>query len=208
MNNSSDLDLEARFVSLEPNSDRIAAIDEWFAGSVGGVRINDDAAADVEEAVSEVVITEQAPEVIEEPEVAAAPEPVQEVAAATPVPKPAPVVVAEPEPEPEIDPAVYAKQQEILGFLYQNSVVKRILRNVEYPRRSLDRNQQDKFRVKIDVDRRGNVSNIQFLQESKYGLLNKAAEKAIEKTGKMPPVPPALDGKVIEVTVPFAFILR
>ena len=107
-----------------------------------------------------------------------------------------------------IDQEFYAKQQEILTALYQNSVVKRILKNVQYPERALSRDQQDRIQVKVIVDRRGNIAGTEFVKESKYKLLNKAALKAIEKTGKMPPVPPGLDGKSVSILVPFAFILR
>lgn len=209
LNNSSDIDMESRFVALEPDSARIAQIKEWFAGGVAGVRLDDSKDSeteDVVEEVAEVAVVEAAPEPVAEPE-----EVVQEVAAVVEEAAPA-VEPAPPEPvveeEPEIDPAIYAKQQELLGFLYQNSVVKRILRNVKYPRRALDRDQQDRIRVTVDVDRKGNVDNIRFDKESKFALLNKAALSAIDKTGKMPPVPAGLDGETIAVTIPFNFILQ
>jgi len=205
LNNSSDISLEARFNELEPSASRIASLERWFAGGVAGVRIDDD--EDEQEVASEVVAIIS--DVVEEEEV------VEEVAAAeveVAAAPAAPVVVAavepEPEPEPEIDQEFYQKQQEILTFLYQNSVAKRILKNVQYPSRALERDQQDRFQVKVVVDRKGNIADVSFVEESKFGLLNKAAKKAIEKTGKMPPVPPGLDGDSVSVLVPFAFILQ
>lgn len=208
LSNNNDVDLSTRFSLLEPTGDRIASIKSWFAGGIAGVRLDDEAdEAAAESEVAAVLAPE--PEVAEEPEVK--PEAKPEVAAVA-VPKPKPVIKVKPLPEPEpeeeeIDAEAYAKQQEILTFLYQNSVVKRILQNVKYPARALDRDQQDRIQVAVEVDRKGNVTDVSFVVESKYGLLNNAAEKAIEKTGKMPPVPAGLDGESVRVLVPFAFIL-
>lgn len=206
LSNNGDIDLQARFASLEPTKDRVAALETFFAGGVGGVRLDDDEDAAV---VSEVAAVVQDP--IPEPEKAPEPEKVVETAAAAPAATPKPKPKPQPAPEPEediIDQEFYAKQQEILTALYQNSVVKRILKNVQYPERALSRDQQDRIQVRVVVDRRGNIAATEFVKESKYKLLNKAALKAIEKTGKMPPVPPGLDGKNVSILVPFAFILR
>ncbi len=206
LNNSSDATLEATFVSLQPTDERVEQIEAWFAGSVGGVRINDTAAAattEVEEVKPAVVEAEPVqPEPEPEPEVAS------QVAAVLEEPEPEPEPEPEIEEEPEIDPEIYALQQKTLGYLYQSSVAKRILGKVKYPRRALDRNQQDKVEVTVKVDRQGNVASTEFVKESKYGLLNKASLAAITSAGKMPPVPPGLDGEVIEVLVPFTYRLQ
>lgn len=211
------LALESEFVALQPSADRVAKVQRWFAGSIAGVQQAPAPAAPPKpapkspepkpEAPAAVAVqasetTEPAVAPVAVPESAPAPVPVDSVVAA------APPVVEEEEDEPEIDPAVYAQQQETLTGLYQSSVAKRILRNVKYPKRAVKRDQQASFQVSVVVDRAGNVISAAFVKESRYGLLNDAAMEAITAAGKMPPLPPSLDGESVEVVVPFAFRLE
>lgn len=206
--------VEALFASLVPSEARVLALKEFYGSSVGGVRQGAAVAASKEPekppaVVSPAPVAPKPEPVVKAPVVAppvavvAAPEP-KPVKPVAPKPKPEPIV----EEEPEVDPELYAQQQSVLMNLYQTSVARRVLTNVRYPSRAVDRDQQASFQVVLTVDRAGNVGFIRFVEESRYKLLNNAAMDAIEKAGKMPPVPAGLDGDTVEVPIPFTFRLE
>ena len=151
-----------------------------------------------------------APVAPKKPEPVAAPAPVvpKEVAKApTPAPQ-APVEnnIAEDETN-EIDSDLYEQQQSTLRALYATSSTRRIRSMVKYPKRAQQLSQEGVIKVLVNVDRSGLIQSMQLMEPSRYKLLNKAALKAIEASGKLAAMPPALDDKSMDIVIPFSFKL-
>ena len=76
---------------------------------------------------------------------------------------------------------------------------------VRYPDRAQRYQQEGYIRVKISVNRQGEVLSSQILEASQYPLLNKAALKAITSASPFPVLPGLIDGSHYELTLPFNF---
>lgn len=151
---------------------------------------------------------------LEQPATASAgsetPAPVQ----AEPAPQPArearatpPPAVTPAEEEEDEQPALTA-QSLLARQFYVSDILKRINGNTQYPRRAQERNQEGGTRIAVTVDRSGAIQNMSWLEESKYGLLNKAAWEAVERSAPFPAMPQALAGQRFEFTVPITFEMQ
>lgn len=113
----------------------------------------------------------------------------------------------EPE-EPAMDPAIYRLQQETLLKLYRSSIIKRALRQVEYPRSSVRRGHEGTVLLELTVDRKGKMLSLETARKTRYKQLNKAAISAVYDAGALPAVPAGLEGDNITVSIPVKFTLR
>lgn len=82
-----------------------------------------------------------------------------------------------------------------------------IRRNLEYPRRAAQRGQEGSMRIAIELDRNGNLLRAEFLEESDYSILNRAAMDTIEELAPFPPIPAAVPGSRHDFTIPITFEL-
>ena len=110
--------------------------------------------------------------------------------------------------EPAVDPAIFRLQQETLLKLYRSSIIKRALRQVEYPRSAVRRGHQGTVMLELTVDRGGKVVSLETATKTRYKSLNKAAIAAVYDAGSLPTVPAALEGENITVSIPVKFTLR
>jgi len=144
--------------------------------------------------------------------------------AATPEPKPEPKAPVKPEPEPE--PIVVAaildddeleeedssvediSAESILSRqLYQSKLVKWTYKHVAYPKRAIKRQQEGRVLLQITLNRDGLVEELNVVEASKYGALNRAAEKAIAKASPFPAMPDVIKDAQFNFTLPVTFRL-
>lgn len=135
----------------------------------------------------------------------------------TPEPEPEPEPAPSPPPQPAPAPVVEEDEEDDEPILtaeslraqqtYFSSLLRGIQSQTEYPRRALQRNQEGEVRVSVIINREGRVISIEVLEESRHGLLNRAALDAIERAAPFPEVPSAIQGRYYEFAVPFNFIL-
>lgn len=138
-------------------------------------------------------------------------------APAKPKPTPKPVAKAKPAPKPKAQAPKkeeLAKQvterdqrQQSLKKNYRSNILKLTYLNTQYPRRSMDLKQEGLVILKITLDRRGNLLDVEPETSSKYNLLNKAAHNAVKKSAPYPEAPRDLDGSKIVLMLPFNFKL-
>jgi protein TonB len=79
---------------------------------------------------------------------------------------------------------------------------------IQYPTRSIDRNEQGLVRLNININRDGGLVGTDMIEESKHSRLNKAALKAVKKASPYPAVPEEIrvDG-VYTFSLPIVFKL-
>jgi len=135
----------------------------------------------------------------------------------------APATPPAPEPEPEVavreapisdededdEEALPAFTAESLlaNQRYFSNLNLLIRRNLEYPRRSVQRGQEGNMRIAVELDRNGNLLRAEFLEESSHSLLNRAAMNTIERLAPFPPIPASISGNRHEFTIPITFEL-
>ena len=236
-NGQVDESLLARYESIAPSSERIAAIAEWTKPKPKpqATRVPQ---AIVSTTISAPIIapTVTAP-IVSAPQPAAKTEPLQtlatapaaninnedalisEAAASTgkaDAPISEPVVVASTPPEVIQDDEGYDDEGEepeltaeslIARQLYHSSLLRWAYQYLSYPTRSVQRGQEGSVRVSVTIDRSGKIKSQQTIEESKYNLLNREATKAVKKAGPFPAIPSAISGEEFSFTLPIVFRL-
>lgn len=210
-----DSSLMAEFESMSPSQERVEQVAAWMDEDEKSeddkpvVVVTNSKTEKAAEAVAASTATAATVAAVSEKSEQKAP--VEEKAAEA---KPVQVAMAQPEPEPEddfedmIDPEIFRIQQATLLKLYKSSVIKRTLRQVEYPKVSVRRGQEGKVLLDITVDRKGQIKSIYAKEEARFKLLNEAAIAAVNAAGEFPAVPAALEGSEVTVTVPVTFRLN
>lgn len=92
-----------------------------------------------------------------------------------------------------------------LRNLYRANMLRLTYRHVTYPSRAINLNQEGTVVLKVTVNRKGKVLNIDREEKSKYVSLNKAAEKAVKKATPYPVIPEQLSGDKFDFKIPIRF---
>ncbi len=147
---------------------------------------------------------------VEQPKLAAAPAPAvaaepKKSEAKKPEPKKVEPVKKEPAKPKEPEKTPEEIEQETLYKTYRSNILKLTYLNTQYPKKAMDLKQQGMVILKITINSRGKVVNIDEQQTTEYSLLNKAAMRAVKKSSPFPEPPKGLDGKRFEFTLPFKF---
>lgn len=123
-------------------------------------------------------------------------------------PKPAPKQVAKAEPKPAAPvESAEDKEQARLMRMYRSNVLKLTYLNTQYPKKAMDFKQEGLVVLKVTINRKGDIDNIEEATASEHQLLNKAARRAVQKSEPYPEIPTALKGETVVVTLPFNFRL-
>ncbi len=128
-------------------------------------------------------------------------------------PAEAPVEVAQAEPEEEVfeeeeeEAPAFTAASLLARQTYHSDLLKWTYKYIKYPSRAAQRNQEGSVRIAVTINRDGKVIELATVEESKYGLLNKAALKAVQRANPFPNMPAELAGKQFEFTLPIAFRL-
>ncbi len=132
-------------------------------------------------------------------------------------PKPEPVVVAkaatpapavEDEEDDDFEEEIFSATSLLDRQFYVSSSLFSIQKNVKYPRRALERQQQGTVRLAITVDRNGAVQQIVTVEESKHRALDRAAVDAVEDASPFATVPNGVGGDSFTFTAPITFALK
>lgn len=135
---------------------------------------------------------------------------------ATPKPKPKKVALA-PKQE-ELDLSIFEDDGDdeftaeslLKEQLYYSKLAKYTGRFTRYPQRSWDRGQEGSVRLRVTIDRKGNVQRSEILEETKYKALNKEALKAVDRASPYPAIPKEVKGEdySFNFTVTFKIVER
>lgn len=144
---------------------------------------------------------------------AAAPEPKKPAAAPAPEKAAVAATVAAAVTAPPTPPAVDVEaqkarraRQQALYEQYSGTLRSIVTRNIRYPKGAIKRNQEGLVVVKLAVARDGKVLSSDVAQ-SADSLLDKAALKAIDKSGNMPPMNAEMEGTSFDFLIPVVFKL-
>jgi len=92
--------------------------------------------------------------------------------------------------------------------LYHSNLLAWVYKKVSYPRRAVDRNYQGRVTLQATIDENGKLLEVATLEESKYTMLDRAAESAVKDSAPFPKPPMNLNGKPYTFTVPIEFKLQ
>jgi TonB family protein len=199
-------DLLARFGATKPSEARRKLVSGW------GTKETEPAPAAVAAAP-----TPAAPKPKAEtpaPAVAAASAPAPEAKKPTPAPTaekaaaaatPAVAAVDAEAREAKARQAAQAHQKSLYNQ-YSSALRKIVTRNISYPKKAVKRNVEGLVVVNVAVSRDGTVLSSSVAQSADT-LLDGAALRAIEKSGKLPPVSDELEGSSFSFMIPVVFKL-
>lgn len=88
---------------------------------------------------------------------------------------------------------------------YRSSIMRRVYTRVIYPSRAIARNQQGLVVVKLAVDKRGNLLDLDLAQASDYKLLNDAAMRAVKISAPYAKAPLNISSNTLEIKIPINF---
>lgn len=91
---------------------------------------------------------------------------------------------------------------------YQNQSLLRVYGFVEYPSLAQRRGREGSLRLKVDIDRDGNIRQISSLETTRHSELNEAAEFAVEQAAPFDAPPLADDEEFFELLLPIRFSLE
>jgi len=232
-NGQIDEPLLAKFESIAPSTERIAAISEWTkpkpkpktqaALAPEAIASTTISAPIIAPSVTAPIVS--APESETEPSqaLAAAPE-TSTNNADTPEPSTSKADVPASEPTLAATPAEAIEDDEnydeeeseepeltaeslIARQMYHSSLLRWAYQYLSYPKRSVQRGQEGSVRVSVTIDRSGKIKSQRTIEESKHSLLNREATKAVKKAGPFPAIPTAVSGEEFSFTLPIVFRL-
>jgi len=90
---------------------------------------------------------------------------------------------------------------------YASKLKNHTAQHVKYPKRALDRGWEGEVHLRITIDAKGQVQDIQVVEESRYSNLNREALRSVERANPYPPIPAALGLETYEFTMPINFRL-
>ena len=116
-------------------------------------------------------------------------------------------------PQPASRPEVSAQKTdsekiEKIKAAYLISVREKIERNKYYPRSAKKLRQTGKVELKFTILKDGSIKGIEVVSACRYGRLNRAAVKTLERIGKFAPLPDAFDTGEVTVKVPIVYMLK
>lgn len=120
--------------------------------------------------------------------------------------RPQPKAPAEPELDEE-DEAPLTADMILARQIYHSMLLRHTYKFIRYPKRAQERGQEGSVRINVSIDSRGQIREIQTLQESRYATLNREAREAVERAGPYPAAPPQLVKDTYQFTVPITFRL-
>ncbi|SHF62316.1 TonB family C-terminal domain-containing protein [Microbulbifer donghaiensis] len=209
--------LRATYELLEPSSARIAQLTSEVAEA------GEEPAAEPEVAAAEPVAAKPQPTKpklaadIPPPTLAAIgnkPNAAANAAASPAQPKPQPAKVATKPSAPQQmaddedeDEGPLTADLILARQIYHSMLLRHTFKYIRYPKRAQERGQEGSVRMNVTIDSKGQVKDVQTLQESRYATLNREAREAVERAGPYPAAPPQLARDNYRFSVPITFRL-
>ncbi|WP_444903857.1 TonB family protein [Microbulbifer sp. CnH-101-E] len=91
--------------------------------------------------------------------------------------------------------------------IYTSNLLRHTYRHIRYPKRAQERGQEGSVRLNVVINTRGEVEEIQAVQESRFGTLNREARAAVERAAPYPAVPSQLGEETFSFSLPITFNL-
>ncbi|WP_226644480.1 TonB family protein [Microbulbifer variabilis] len=91
--------------------------------------------------------------------------------------------------------------------IYTSNLLRHTYRHIRYPKRAQERGQEGSVRLNVVINSRGEVEDIQAVQESRFSTLNREAHAAVERAAPYPAVPPQLGEETFSFSLPITFNL-
>ncbi|WP_323846941.1 TonB family protein [Microbulbifer magnicolonia] len=202
------------YEGLEPTSERVAAVTAQIAQVEEEPVAEEQVAAEKPQPTKPKLAAEIPP-----PSLAAIgskPELKTQAPAAKPEPsKPQPAKVAAAKPsappqdseEEEEFEAPLTADLILARQIYHSMLLRHTFKYIRYPKRAQERGQEGSVRLNVTIDSRGQVKDVQTLQESRFATLNREAREAVERAGPYPAAPPQLARDTYRFSVPITFRL-
>lgn len=218
-NGDIDSDMLARFEDTRPSDERIALIGE----AVRAKRSEQPAAQIASsgpniEALSLTTSISAPKTAAPENKVAIA---APKITASTPTPEPKPKPTPTPQPEQivlapaeeELDESIFDDSDEdeftaeglLKEQLYYSQLAKYTHRYLKYPQKAWDRGREGNVRLRVTIDRDGQVRNTEVVSEALYRSLNREATKAVKRAAPYPSIPDEIGGDEYTFTFRIAF---
>jgi periplasmic protein TonB len=226
-----DGELSARYASIKPDEARIAAVANWVAPTPPQPQVAADAVIPPK---PDTNITPPPPvtKVVQAP-AKAGPEKTKVAATASSKPslsaepkpkttppdpvKPASTKVAKtaPAPEPdheakedEAEEVMVTAQSLLVRQRYISDVMQKVLKNMRYPRRAQERDQEGSIRLAVTITRDGKLQDVRMVDDSPYRLLNREALDSVKRANPFPKVPDGVGGETFSFGIPVTFRLQ
>jgi len=91
--------------------------------------------------------------------------------------------------------------------IFHSSLLRHTFSHIRYPKRAQERGQEGSVRLHVVINSSGHIQEIQTVQDSRYGTLNREARAAVERAAPYPPVPPQLGSESFSFSLPITFNL-
>ncbi|MFA0811226.1 TonB family protein [Microbulbifer epialgicus] len=91
--------------------------------------------------------------------------------------------------------------------IFHSSLLRHTFSHIRYPKRAQERGQEGSVRLNVVINSSGEVQEIQTVQDSRYGTLNREARAAVERAAPYPPVPSQLGSEGFSFSLPITFNL-
>ncbi|HEY8569218.1 TonB family protein [Microbulbifer sp.] len=109
--------------------------------------------------------------------------------------------------EDEEDEAPLTADMILARQIYHSMLLRHTFKNLNYPKRAMERGQEGSVRLNVTIDSKGNVLNVTTLQESRFSSLNREALDAVERAAPYPTTPSQLKMNEYKFTIPITFRL-
>lgn len=211
-------DLQAAFLNVNFQPERVAAIESWLSDAEESVAAEEVAPSPRPQPVAQAqpTPTRRPPPVVVAPTIAAprADTATQtesaDAAAQQEEPQVAvvsrPPVQTEPEPEPEdtFDDE-FSAENLLAAQLYANKLLIHSQRNMSYPNISRRLGQQGTVVASVTIDRDGALLDYILTEESNHSPLNSAVKKGVRRSEPFPEIPRQIRGESFTFRVPVTF---
>ncbi|MEJ2419648.1 MAG: TonB family protein [Exilibacterium sp.] len=107
--------------------------------------------------------------------------------------------------EEEEDAPVFTAESLLSRQLYHSKLLKWTYQYLKYPQRAQKRGQEGSVRLAVVIDRSGNIKKVSVVEESRYALLNKEAQGAVNRANPFPPMPEDMSGESFSFSLPIEF---
>lgn len=212
-------DVLARFEGTRPSDERIAVIE----GAVNAKRSEQTdlgAASSAPKIAAPTLKTSvSAPKVTAPANTVAIAAP--KIATSTPTPKPKPKPTPTPEPqqvvlapaEEQLDESIFDDSDDdeftaeglLKEQLYYSQLAKYTHRYLKYPQKAWDRGREGNVRLRVTIDREGQVKNTDIVSQAPFRSLNREATKAVKRAAPYPSMPDEIPGEEYTFTFRIAF---
>ncbi|QIL89912.1 TonB family protein [Microbulbifer sp. SH-1] len=102
-------------------------------------------------------------------------------------------------------PRLNGVKQQNVSQKYETDLTRHTLKNISYPRRAQEKGWEGEVLLKISINKKGEVQEIQVVKESNYSSLNREALRSVERANPYPAIPDELGTDTYFFTVPINF---